>query len=79
MAFSTDSNLTELVPDILEFGITAFTDEHARAQADIEREIRNRWWHRKGIAGEMDASYLTGRSGHDQRLILCCGNTRYRS
>ena len=59
MAFSTDSNLTELVPDILDFGITAFTDEHARAQADIEREIRNRWWHRKGIAGEMDASYLT--------------------
>ena len=59
MAFSTDSNLTELVPDILDFGITAFTDEHTRAQADIEREIRNRWWHRKGIKGEMDASYLT--------------------
>lgn len=59
MAFSTDNNLTELVPDILDFGITAFTDEHARAQADIEREIRNRWWHRKGIAGEMDVSYLT--------------------
>ena len=59
MAFSTDSNLTELVPDILDFGITAFTDEHTRAQADIEREIRNRWWHRKGIKGEMNASYLT--------------------
>jgi len=59
MAFSTDSHLTELVPDILDFGITAFTDEHTRAQADIEREIRNRWWHRKGIKGEMDASYLT--------------------
>ena len=59
MAFSTDSNLTELIPDILDFGIDAFTDEHARAQADIEREIRNRWWHRKGIKGEMVASYLT--------------------
>ena len=59
MAFSTDTNLTELVPDILDFGITAFTDEHARAQADIEREIRNRWWHRKGIKGEMNSSYLT--------------------
>ncbi len=59
MAFSTDSNLTELVPDILDFGITEFTDEHARAQADVEREIRNRWWHRKGIKGEMNASYLT--------------------
>lgn len=59
MAFSTDSNLTEIVPDILDFGITAFTDEHTRAQADVEREIRNRWWHRKGIKGEMNASYLT--------------------
>lgn len=59
MAFSTDSNLIELVPDILDFGITEFTDEHARAQADVEREIRNRWWHRKGIKGEMNASYLT--------------------
>ena len=59
MAFSDDSNLTELVPDILDFGITSFSDEHARAQADIEREIRNRWWHRKGIAGEMDVTYLT--------------------
>jgi len=59
MAFSDDSNLVELVPDILEFGITSFTDEHARAQADVEREIRNRWWHRKGIAGEMNVTYLT--------------------
>jgi len=59
MAFSDDSNLVELVPDILDFGITSFSDEHPRAQADIEREIRNQWWHRKGIAGEMDPSYLT--------------------
>ena len=59
MAFSDDSNLVELVPDILDFGITSFSDEHPRAQADIEREIRNQWWHRKGIAGEMNNSYLT--------------------
>jgi len=59
MAFSEDSNLTELVPDILDFGIASFSDEHARAQADIEREIRNRWWHRKGIQGEMEVTYLT--------------------
>ena len=59
MAFSDDSNLVELVPDILDFGITSFSDEHPRAQADIEREIRNQWWHRKGIAGEMNNTYLT--------------------
>jgi len=59
MAFSDDSNLVELVPDILDFGITSFSDEHGRAQADIEREIRNRWWHRKGLQGEMVVGYLT--------------------
>jgi len=59
MAFSVDTDLTDLIPDILDFGIDTFADEHARAQGDIEREIRNRWWHRKGIQGEMDASYLT--------------------
>ena len=44
MAFSTDSDLTDIVPDILTLGIASFADEHAKAQSDIEREIRNRWW-----------------------------------
>jgi len=59
MAFSTDYNLQEIVPDILSFGIDNFIDEHATAQAELTREIRNRWWHRRGIAGEMDATKLT--------------------
>jgi len=59
MAFSTDDDLEAIVPDIFDLGIPAFTAEHAKAQADIEREIRNRWWHRKGIQGEMVVSYLT--------------------
>jgi hypothetical protein len=59
MAFSTDYNLQEIIPDILEFGIDNFIDEHATAQAELEREIRNRWWHRTGKAGEMDTSLLT--------------------
>lgn len=59
MAFSRDYNLQELIPDILDFGIDNFIDEHALAQADIEREIRNRWWKHSGISGEMDSSLLT--------------------
>ena len=59
MAFSNDWNLKELIPDILDFGIDNFIDEHALAQAEIEREIRNRWWKRAGIAGEMNSSLLT--------------------
>jgi len=59
MAFSTDYDLKALLPDILTFGIPQFTAEHAKAQADIEREIRNRWWSKTGFAGELDASLLT--------------------
>jgi hypothetical protein len=59
MAFSTDWNLQEIIPDILDFGIDNFIEEHARAQAELEREIRNRWWHRTGRDGEMDTSLLT--------------------
>jgi hypothetical protein len=59
MAFSTDWNLQEIIPDILDFGIDNFIEEHATAQAEIEREIRNRWWYRNNISGEMDSSKLT--------------------
>jgi len=59
MAFSTDSDLAEIVPDILSLGILSFTDEHAKAQLDIEREIRNRWWEKRGISGELNTSLLT--------------------
>lgn len=59
MAFSTDTNLTDIVPDILTLGIASFTDEHARAEEDIKREVRTKWWPRTGYKGEMDASLLT--------------------
>jgi len=59
MAFSTDADLTDIVPDILTLGITSFADEHPKAQADIEREIRNRWWEKRGISGELNSDYLT--------------------
>jgi len=59
MAMSADSDLVELQPDILTYGISAFTDEHAKAQADIERELRIRWWPFCNISGEMNASLLT--------------------
>ena len=59
MAFSTDADLTDIVPDILTLGITSFADEHPKAQADVEREIRNRWWEKRGISGELNPDYLT--------------------
>ena len=59
MAFSTDSDLTAIIPDILSLGISSFSDEHAKAEADIKREIRNRWWSRTGYSGELDDTSLT--------------------
>jgi hypothetical protein len=59
MAFSNDSDLLKLVPDILQLGIDSFSSEHSKAQADIERELRIKWWAKKGISGEMDNSKLT--------------------
>jgi hypothetical protein len=59
MAFSVDSDLTAIQPDILTFGIASFSAEHAKAEADIEREIRNRWWNKTGRTGELNATLLT--------------------
>jgi hypothetical protein len=59
MAFSSDTDLLDYVPDILDLGIDSFASEHARAQADIERELRIGWWDKKGLAGEMNSAYLT--------------------
>ena len=59
MAFSTDADLTTIIPDILNLGIDTFADEHAKAEADIKREIRNRWWPRTGKKGEMNDALLT--------------------
>jgi len=59
MAFSTDTDLVDLIPDILSLGISSFADDHAKAQADIERELRIKWWDKKGLSGEMNADYLS--------------------
>jgi len=59
MAFSTDSDLTDIVPDILDMGIPSFFAEHAYAEADILREIRAKWWVRTNRSGEMNSDLLT--------------------
>lgn len=59
MAFSTDSDLTELQPDILSLGISAFTEEHTKAYNDIVRELEAKWWPKKAIDGSLDTTLLT--------------------
>ena len=43
---STDDDLITYQPDILNYGITEFTDEHTKARDDILRKLRNEWWGR---------------------------------
>ena len=59
MAFSSDADLMDIVPDILSFGINSFSTDHAKAQADIERKIRADWWDKRGFSGELKPQYLT--------------------
>lgn len=58
MAYSTDSDLQDIVPDILQLGIDTFSDEHGRAFNDINRNLRVDWWDKKGLSGEMDNNKL---------------------
>lgn len=59
MAYSTDADLVELLPDILDLGISSFTEEHDKAASDIERELLGSWWGKKGISGDLDPTKLT--------------------
>lgn len=59
MAYSTDADLVELLPDILDLGISSFTEEHDKAASDIERELLGSWWPKKGIDGDLDTTLLT--------------------
>lgn len=59
MAYSSDADLLKLIPDILSLGIESFFLEHPKAEADIQRELRIKWWPRKGLSGEMDNTKLT--------------------
>ena len=59
MAYSSDADLLKLIPDILDLGIQSFVLEHPKAEAEIQRERRIKWWPRKNISGAMDNSKLT--------------------
>ena len=56
MAMSTDDNLIEYQPDILDYGIDKFTDYHAKAREDILRRLRDEWWVRSRSMTNFDIS-----------------------
>lgn len=66
MAMSADSNLSAILPDILNLGISSFASEHAKARADLERRLRRDWWPNTAFSGELKPSLLT-----DSQLTKC--------
>jgi len=59
MTMSTDANLIEYLPEILNYGIDEFTAEHPKARDDILRRLRKEWWNNKENSGsEMTLSLL---------------------
>jgi len=46
MAMSTDTDVLAHEPNILDYGIQSFADEHAKTRADILRILRIDWWPR---------------------------------
>jgi hypothetical protein len=56
---ATISNVLEYEPDILDYGIPDFEEEIAKAQADVFRELRIKWWPTQQV-GLYDVRYLTG-------------------
>ncbi len=66
--YANDAALLEYEPDIKNYGIQDFTDLHTNTTADIQRELRVKWWPRSqfnrydityGTNIEMDTTLLT--------------------
>ena len=55
---------------MLLYGVESFADEHAKAEADVLREIRKKWWVKTGRNGEMDSTLLTDSQWTDVNVYL---------
>lgn len=59
ITLATISDIQDYEPDILNYGIPDFTDELTKAQADVFRDLRIKWWPTQ-VLGLYDVKYLTG-------------------
>jgi hypothetical protein len=76
---ATISDVLEYEPDILDYGIPDFDDEITKAQADVFRELRIKWWPTQQV-GLYDVRYLTGGNQEpDEDLYTASQLTRATS
>ena len=72
---ATISDIQEYEPDILDFGIPNFEDEITKAQNDVFRDLRIKWWPTQ-MVGAYDVKYLAGSVEPDEDLYTASQLTR---
>jgi len=76
ITLATISDVQEYEPDITDFGIPSFTDEISKAQNDVFRDLRIRFWPTY-VIGLYDIRKLnTGQSEPDEDLYTASQLTR---
>jgi hypothetical protein len=76
ITLATIDNVKEYEPDILNYGIADFTAELTKAQADVLRDMRIRWWPTQQM-GTYDLRILgTGQQEPDEDLYTASQFTR---
>jgi hypothetical protein len=76
ITLATIDNIKEYEPDILNYGLADFTAELTKAQADVLRDMRIRWWPTQQM-GLYDLRILgTGQQEPDEDLYTASQFTR---
>ena len=57
--FATNNDLVDLLPTIFDHGVEDFSPELAKAQADVVRELRIRWFNKFYAQSTFEESRLT--------------------
>lgn len=72
---ATISDVQDFEPDIIDFGIPDFDAEITKAQNDVFRDLRIRWWPTQQV-GLYDVKYLTGAVEPNEDLYQASQLTR---
>lgn len=84
--YATDSDILEYEPQIRDFGIQDYSDLHAKTTADIQRDLRIKWWPRAqygryditvGTYTEMDTNLLVDAQFTRAAVFHVLGNYIY--
>jgi hypothetical protein len=68
MTMSTDTDILEYMPDLLDYGIQDFSADHAKSRLDILRRQRIEWWP-KLQPWKNDIRYVNSYAEMDEDLL----------